>query len=195
MADKAILSRIEEMVGFSILGDLEKHIRVFIDTIVEGRKLLQLEGSGEIVEVDGLDFRLRQLLTHIPIQYWLFPHSCYCPCAFCDGRGDRDALESHMEDEHLPIVRMDGYHPEVQLGLAGFLGVTLRANKRKRWKCPFGYCAAEFDRCSEVTDHVLNTKAYLNYENISTQKSVDLGTSSFPSKLKARMADGSSNLS
>jgi hypothetical protein len=69
-----------------------------------------------------------------------------------------------MEDEHLSIVRMDGYHSEVQLGLAGLLGVTLRANKRKRWKCPFGYCAAEFDRYSEVADHVLNTRTHLNYE-------------------------------
>jgi hypothetical protein len=69
-----------------------------------------------------------------------------------------------MEDEHLSIVRMDGYHSEVQLGLVGLLGVTLRANKRKRWKYPFGYCLAEFDRYSEVADHVLNTRAHLNYE-------------------------------
>jgi hypothetical protein len=122
MANGAILSRIEEMVGFSTLSNLEKHIRVFVDMIVEGRKLLRLEDRGELVEADGLDFPLRQLLTHISVQDWPFPHSCYCPCAFCDGRGDRDALESHMEDEHLPIVRMDGYHSEVQLGLAELLG-------------------------------------------------------------------------
>jgi hypothetical protein len=164
MANEAILSRIEEMVGFSTLSDLEKHIHVFIDTIVEGRKLFRLEDRGEIVEVDGFDFPLRQLLTYIPIQYWPFSHSCYCPCAFCDGHGDRDALESHMEDEHLPIVRMDGYHSEVQLGLARLLAVTLRANKRKRWKCRFEYCAAEFDRYSEVADQVLNTRAHMNYE-------------------------------
>jgi prepilin-type processing-associated H-X9-DG protein len=160
----AILSRIEEMIGFSTLRDLEKHVHMFIDTIVEGRKPLRLEDRGEIVEVDGPDFPLRQLLTHIPIQGWPFPHSRYCPCAFCDGHGDRDALESHMEDEHLSIVRMDGYHSEVQLGLAGLLGVTLRVNKRKRWKSPFGYCAANFDRYSAVADHVLNTRAHMNYE-------------------------------
>jgi hypothetical protein len=69
-----------------------------------------------------------------------------------------------MEEEHLSIVRMDGYHSEVQLGLAELLGVTLRANKRKRWKCPFGYCAVEFDIYSEVADHVLNIEAHMNYE-------------------------------
>jgi hypothetical protein len=78
---------------------------------------------------------------HIPVQDWPFPHSCYCPCAFCDGHGDRNAVESHMEDEHLSSVRLGGYQSEVQLGLAGLPGVILRANKRKRWKCPFGYCA------------------------------------------------------
>jgi hypothetical protein len=72
MANGAILLRIEEMVGFSTLCDLEKHIHVFIDTIVEGRKLLRLEDRGEIVEIDGLDFPLRQLLTHTPIQDWPF---------------------------------------------------------------------------------------------------------------------------
>jgi hypothetical protein len=58
MANGAILSRIEEMVGFSTLTDLEKHAHVFIDTIVEGRKLLRLDDRGETVEVDGLDFPL-----------------------------------------------------------------------------------------------------------------------------------------
>jgi hypothetical protein len=59
---------------------------------------------------------------------------------------------------------MDGYHSEVQLGLAGLLGVMLKVNKSKRWKCPFGYCVAEFDRYSEIADHVLNTRAHKEYE-------------------------------
>jgi hypothetical protein len=48
--------------------------------------------------------------------------------------------------------------------LAGLFGVTLKVNKSKRWKCPFGYCVAEFDRYSEITDHVLNPGAHKKYE-------------------------------
>jgi hypothetical protein len=67
-ANGDILMRIEEMVGFSAPKDREKHVKVFVDTIVEGRKLLRLEDRGEITEIEGLDFTVRQLLTHIPIQ-------------------------------------------------------------------------------------------------------------------------------
>jgi hypothetical protein len=44
------------------------------------------------------------------------------------------------------------------------LGIALKVQKRKRWKCPFGYCPSDFDTYSEVADHVLNTEFHRHHE-------------------------------
>jgi hypothetical protein len=44
------------------------------------------------------------------------------------------------------------------------LGIPLKVKKRKRWKCPFGYCPSDFDTYSEVADQVLNTEFHHHHE-------------------------------
>jgi hypothetical protein len=156
-ANKETLSRIEMMFEIGPLKNLEQKVSVFIDVIMEGRKLQRLEERGQIPDVADLNFPLRQLLKHVPIQEWPFPHSPHCPCSFCDAHGDRDALELHLVEDHPLVFQMEGYHSETQLVLARLLGIALKVKKRKRWKCPFGYCSSDIDTYSEVADHVLNT--------------------------------------
>jgi hypothetical protein len=48
--------------------------------------------------------------------------------------------------------------------MAGLLGLLPKPNKMKRRKCPFGYCVAEFDKYSEIADHVLNQRAHKEFE-------------------------------
>jgi hypothetical protein len=59
---------------------------------------------------------------------------------------------------------MEGYHSENQLAMAGLLAVAVRVRKRKRWKCPFGYCPSEFDTYSEVAGHILNAEFHRHHE-------------------------------
>jgi hypothetical protein len=99
-ANCEILERLEQMATSGPLRDLERQVNVFIDSIVEGRKLLQLEDRGEIPKIDGLHFTIQNLLTRIPIQDWPFPHPTCCPCAFCDSHGESRDIESHMDSEH-----------------------------------------------------------------------------------------------
>jgi hypothetical protein len=49
---------------------------------------------------------------------------------------------------------MEGYHSETQVALAGLLGIALKVQKKKRWKCPFGYCPSDFDTYSEVANQI-----------------------------------------
>jgi hypothetical protein len=135
-ANREILDRIEQMARSGPLRNLEKQVKVFADVIIEGRKLLRLENVSEIPMIDGLEFSLRDFLTHTSIHYWPFPHATCCPCAFCNSHGDRDALESHLEHDHSPIAQLNCFHSEVQLAMAGLLGVLPKTNKVKRWKCP-----------------------------------------------------------
>jgi hypothetical protein len=87
-ANGEILGRLKQMTGFGALRDLERQVKVFVDSIVEGRQLLRLEDGGEIPKIDGRHFSVRDLLTRIPIQDWPFSHPTCCPCAFCDSHGE-----------------------------------------------------------------------------------------------------------
>jgi hypothetical protein len=53
-----ILERLEQMAGSGPLRDLERQVKVFMDSIVEGRKLLRLEDRGKIPKIDGLHFTI-----------------------------------------------------------------------------------------------------------------------------------------
>jgi hypothetical protein len=163
-ANEAILTRFEEMFTGGTFQDLERYTEVFLDAIVEGRKLQRRDERGQLPNVTDLDFSIRQLLTHIPIQEWPFPHRCYCPCPFCDAHGEWDALELHLNDAHPTIAQTEGYHSEIQLTLTGLLGMEMRVTKGKRWKCPFGYCSTQFDNYKEVAEHVLHSNTHKDYE-------------------------------
>jgi hypothetical protein len=163
-ANEEILSRIEMMFEIDPLKDRERKVRVFIDAIVEGRKLQRLEKLGQIPDVADLNFPLRQLLKHVPIQEWPFPHSLHYSCSFYDTHGDRDAFESHLAENHPLVFQTEGYHSETQLALVRLLRIALKIKKQKRWKCPFGYRPSDFDTYSEVAGHVLNTDFHRHYE-------------------------------
>jgi hypothetical protein len=163
-ANGAILEWMEQMSRSRPIKDLKMQTKVFADVIIEGRMLLRLENRSEIPISDGLDFSLRDFLTHTLIHYWPFPDPTCCPCAFCDCHGDGDDLESHLEEVHPPIAQLNCFHSEVQLAMAGLLGVLPKTNKVKRWKCPFSYCVAEFDKYSEIADHILNQRAHKKFE-------------------------------
>jgi flagellar biosynthesis GTPase FlhF len=66
-------------------------------------------------------------------------------------------LELHLQEKHRQVVEGEMFHSEVQLKVAGLLGMAMRVNKVRRWKCPFGYCPSQFDHYSEVVEHILKT--------------------------------------
>jgi hypothetical protein len=75
-----------------------------------------------------------------------------------------EIAKSHLAEDHPLVLQREGFHAETQLALAGLLGIALKVQKTKRWKCPFGYCTSDFDTYSEVADHILNTKFYRHNE-------------------------------
>jgi hypothetical protein len=42
--------------------------------------------------------------------------------------------------------------------------MEMRVVKKKRWKCPFGYCSTQFDNYKEVADHVLYSSTHKHCE-------------------------------
>jgi tubulin beta len=166
-ANEAILTEFEERFKRGTFQNLERYIEVFIDAIVEGRKLERREERGQVPNAINLDFSLRQLLKHVPIQEWPFPQRCYCPCPFCDAHGEWNSLELHLDEVHPTIAQTGGYHSEIQLALTCLLGMEMRVEKMKRWKCPFGYCSAEFDNYKEVAGHVLYSASITGFTSLT----------------------------
>jgi hypothetical protein len=96
--NEEILTKFEDMFKRGTFQDLERYIKVFFDAIVEGSKLERREERGQVPNAINLDFSLRQLLKHVPIQEWPFPQRCCCACPFCDAHREWNALELHLEE-------------------------------------------------------------------------------------------------
>jgi hypothetical protein len=47
------------------------------------------------------------------------------------------------------------FHTEIQVQLAGLLGVGLQIQKSHNWGCPFEDCEIEFDKYSQIIEHVV----------------------------------------
>jgi hypothetical protein len=69
--------------------------------------------------------------------------------------GDPNEMEEHLRVDHPIVYGRNAFYPEIQLQLAGLLGVGLEVEKRHDWGCPFGNCNAGFNRYAEIADHVL----------------------------------------
>jgi hypothetical protein len=152
--NEEFLKVVTHMFGPRSDWDLGPAMDVFIDFIVEARKLRRLESRGLIYQSPNLNFSVRDLLAHIPLQKWPLPHKCHCPCSFCDDTPDPDHMEQHMAEHHPDIYNGGFYHSEVQVQLAGLLGIGIVVGKQRRWRCPFATCLREFDQYAEISRHV-----------------------------------------
>jgi hypothetical protein len=88
-------SKIEEIYNPKTKVELRIAIDALVDFIIEGRKCERLEERGATIETTGIDFTIKDLLIHTPVQYWPLPHINHCPCAFCDERLEPNRMEFH----------------------------------------------------------------------------------------------------
>jgi hypothetical protein len=69
----------------------------------------------------------------------------------------------HLAEKHPIIAQSHAYYSEIHFQLASLLGIAIHIDKFKEWKCPFGYCVAEFDRYSLISDQI--SSAHQPHEN------------------------------
>jgi hypothetical protein len=142
-ANAELLRRIEASFTVKSTLALDTAITMFVDIIIEAKKLERRAERGPICQFHNVHLSIRDLLLHLPLQRWPVPHPNRCPCVFCEEIGDWRGLEEHLQERHRIIFEEGAFHSEVQLQLLGLLGLGMRVNKRKRWTCPFGYCTEE----------------------------------------------------
>jgi hypothetical protein len=71
--NEEFLKKIEFLFGPRPTTDISLSVKMFIDFILEARKLRRLNSRGTIFEAPDLAFSLRGLLLHTPLQLWPFP--------------------------------------------------------------------------------------------------------------------------
>jgi hypothetical protein len=133
---------------------VEEVIRVLTHVLVEARKLERLEERGPIPEIYHARFTLKDLLIHIPLQYWPLPRGTNCPCAFCETDVAPEDVEAHLAENHQWIAQENSFYSPVVLQVAGLMGIHLQVRKRKLWKCPFNDCPDGFDSFLSVVNHI-----------------------------------------
>jgi hypothetical protein len=116
---------IEMMAARTTQLSPESVIRIFTDFLVEARKLERLDERGGPHPIYGMHFSVKDLLIRIPLQRWSLPHPSCCPCAFCDATMDASQMEGHMAQSHPLIFQRDLYISQIQLPLAGLMGVDI----------------------------------------------------------------------
>jgi hypothetical protein len=162
--NRVFLNAIEEMFGPRSSFAIEVATRMFLDFIIEARKLERMDARGAIYATPNLEFPLTELLAHIPLQKWPLPHPHHCPCSFCDETPDPTYLADHLAERHPEAYRRGAYYSEVQLQLASLLGIEITVDRAGLWKCPFAFCEAEFESYPIVADHVRSDHA--NWERV-----------------------------
>jgi hypothetical protein len=130
-------------------------INAFVDFLVLRRQTDRMPERGEIHQMTNIDFSLHNLLLHTPIQDWPLPRQGYCPCSFCGVIGHPNGMEEHLRVDHPMVYRRNAFYTEIQVQLAGLLGVGLQVEERRNRGCPFGNCNVGFNRHAEIADHVL----------------------------------------
>jgi hypothetical protein len=128
-------------------------IDAFVDFIIEWKKCERLEERGPTIETTGIDFTIKDLLIHTPLQYWRLPYINHCPCAFCDERLEPTRMEFHFAVQHVQPSLDKMFYSELHFETAGFLAVYMRVRKQTNWKCPFDLCPSEFQRYSQMSEH------------------------------------------
>jgi hypothetical protein len=141
---------------------LESAAHAFVDYIFEARKLQRLEAHGDIPGIPNLRIPLDHLLARFPLQVWPLPHLHHCPVSLCDETSNPDMMEAHLAHLHPEVHQMGLYHTAVQLQLASLLGLDLKVQKRKAWRCSFGWCKRDFDRFIGMNNHAQDD--HLDYE-------------------------------
>jgi hypothetical protein len=136
--------------GFPLNMALDAHI----DYVFEARKLERLPDRGEIESTLGLEISIKELLVHIPVQLWPLPRGNNCPCAFCDECPNPNAMAMHLASKHSQVFINGLFYSELQLELAGLLGINLQMRKCNAWKCPFHYCASDYPNYATMQEHV-----------------------------------------
>jgi hypothetical protein len=113
----------------------------------------RLPQRGEIHELLNLRFSLKDLLMYIPIQHWSLPHKDRCPCSFCGQVGGTCELEDHLRIEYPRVYEQGMFYTEIQLQLAGLLGVGLQIQK----KTTIGVARLKIVKSESTDTHKLRT--------------------------------------
>lgn len=145
---------IEDLFRPGSSTDVQSATDILIDFIAEARKQERLEDRGSTHQIADVDLSIRDMLVHTPLQHWPLPHVDNCPCSFCDECVTPEEMEQHLAIRHSYTYYGGLYYSQVQLQIAGLLGMGVRVTKQRKWKCPFGYCPREFDNYAEVGRHV-----------------------------------------
>jgi hypothetical protein len=129
---------------------------ILIDFVIEGRKQERLDERGPTNQIANVDLSIKDLLIHTPLQHWPLPHRDNCPCSFCDELVNPEEMEQHLGIKHSHLYWNGLYYSQVQLQIAGLLGINVKVTKRNKWKCPFGFCSREFENYAEIGEHIQN---------------------------------------
>jgi hypothetical protein len=77
-------------------------------------------------------------------------------------------MEQHLARQPSHLYWNGLYYSQVQLQIAGLLGINLKVTKGNKWKCPFGLCAREFGNYAEIVQQIHNE--HQEYEKIIYSK-------------------------
>jgi hypothetical protein len=125
-----------------------------VDLLIDAKKLERLDDRGPIFEIANLDFPLSDLLTHLPFQRWPLPHMNTCPRSFCDETIEPRSIDTHLELMPGEFFQRGLHYSEVQLRIAGVLGIHLNAARRREWRGPFSHYTETIQTFSDICDHV-----------------------------------------
>jgi hypothetical protein len=152
--NERFLKAIVQMFGTSPICDVTDAMKAFVDFILEARTCERLISRGAIYQTPDLSFSLRDLLLHVPLQHWPLPHKNHCPCSFCDMTPNPEEIEDHLRARYFTVFQGSLFHAEVQIQVTSLLGIGFQVRKAKLWRCPFSYCEEQFDRYSNISEHI-----------------------------------------
>jgi hypothetical protein len=134
---------------------LNSALLALIDAIVEGRKLQRLPDRGLPLPIPDLDINIKDFSIHVPIQIWPLRHVTNCPCSFCDECPDPSQMEFYLAARHNQIFLNGMFYSELQVKLAGLLGIDLQIRKHNRWRCPFDNCSNDYSMYKHIAQHIM----------------------------------------
>jgi hypothetical protein len=94
--------------------------------------------------MQDVNFSIKLLLIHIPVQRWPLPHTDCCPCAFCDHLVAKGEVENHLAEWHRELFDGWSLSSLLQLPRAGLVGIDQHVQRTARWHCPFCGCHEGF---------------------------------------------------
>jgi hypothetical protein len=73
-ANAELLRRIEAAFTVKSTLALDTAITMFVDIVIEAKKLERRAERGQICQFHNIHFPIRELLLHLPLQRWPVPH-------------------------------------------------------------------------------------------------------------------------